>query len=52
MDVVMAEQRGSDEVTRAWNNSEQDNGIKKYEKKIWGIVRRETGPSETEMNVP
>lgn len=45
------EQQESDKVTRTQNNSEQDNGIKKYEKKILGIVRRETGPSETEVNV-
>lgn len=51
MDAAMAEQQESDKVTRAQNNSEPDNGIKKYEKKISWIVRRETGPSETEANV-
>lgn len=33
----MAEQQKSDKVTRTRNNSEQDNGIKKNEKKILGI---------------
>lgn len=51
MDVAMVEQQKSDKVTRAQNNLEQDNGIKKYEKKILGIERRETGPSETKVNI-
>lgn len=51
MDVAMAEQQKNDKVTRACNNSELNNGIKMYEKKMMGIVRRETGPSEIELNV-
>lgn len=51
MDVAMVEQQKSDKVTRAQNNLEQDNGIKKYKKKILGIERRETGPSETKVNI-
>lgn len=51
MDVAMAEQQKNYKVTRAQNNSEQNNGIKMYQKKMLGIVRRETGPSETEVNV-
>lgn len=51
MDVAMVQQQKSDKVTRAQNNLEQDNGIKKYEKKILGIERRETGASETKVNI-
>lgn len=51
MDVAMAEQQKNYKVTRAQNKSEQKNGIKMYQKKMLGIVRRETGPSETEVNV-
>lgn len=51
MDVAMVEQQKSNKVTRGQNYLEQDNGIKKYEKKILGIERRETGPSETKVNI-
>lgn len=42
----MAEQQKNDKVTTA-----QNNGIKMYEQKMLAIARRETGPSETEVNV-
>lgn len=39
MDVAMVEQQESEEVTRTQNNSEQDSGIRKCEKKILGMER-------------
>lgn len=44
MDVVAVEQQESKEVTRTRNNSEQDSGIRKCEKKFRQMERRETEP--------
>lgn len=41
---AMVEQQESEEVTRTQNNSEQDSGIRKHEKKVLGMEKREIEP--------